>query len=67
MTADAIQSVVDRYNSRFDNMDEIAMPQVLAEPKFIQLLEKAIERGSAVTEAELRSAFPGEDWETVEA
>jgi hypothetical protein len=59
------RAVIDRYESEFGNLDEIAMPQVVADPKFTALLERALARGVAVSDEDLRTTWPDEDWEGV--
>lgn len=62
-----MQSIGDRYNQAFGNLDEILFPEVMAEPKFIALLVKAVKRGRALTVAEVQAVFPEASWEEVEA
>jgi len=65
MTAEAMQAVGDAYEAKFHNLGDIAMPQIIHDPRFMELLQRAIERGSPVTSSDLGAVFPEEDWEEV--
>jgi hypothetical protein len=63
MTATEILAIHARYEAAFGNLEEMARPGgLLADPKFIALLEAAMSRGTAVTEREVKVAFPAADW-----
>ncbi|MCX6923036.1 MAG: hypothetical protein NT154_07490 [Verrucomicrobia bacterium] len=55
MTAADRQAILDRYEAKFHNLDELAIPPVCDEPRFFELLQQALETGTALT------------WEAVEA
>jgi hypothetical protein len=60
------QGVMQRYDAAFGNLDEIALPQLLLDERFISLLEVALARNSAVTPKELEEEFPDAQWEGVQ-
>lgn len=53
-----MQSVGDAYQAKFGNLDELAVAEIMWGPRFIQLLQAAIDRNSPVTDQELVSVFP---------
>ena len=67
MTVEEHQSLQDRYEAKFGNLDEIAMPQLLLNSRFAALLESALNRGVAVTDHDMETTFPDEGWEVVKA
>ena len=66
MSFDEMQAIGDRYNAAFGNMDELAFPEIITEPQFLALLEKAVVRGQALTVAEVQEVFPDAAWEEVQ-
>ena len=58
MSPEEMQSVGDAYQAKFGNMDELSIAEILWNPRFIQLLQKAIDQNSPVTDQELVSVFP---------
>lgn len=58
MTTSEMQSVGDAYDALFGNLDELACPPYMWHPRFIELLQSAIARNSAVTKEELVAEFP---------
>jgi hypothetical protein len=65
MTGAKIAAAHERYAKAFGNMGAIAPPQLLTEAGLVRLMNMALERGSELTEDEVKKAFPGEDWEEV--
>jgi len=52
-----------RYQAAFGGIDEIVHPAIMFEPEFLQLLEKAVARGTPLTRTEVETVFPDVSWE----
>jgi hypothetical protein len=63
MSTVATRQVCDAYSERFDNLDEVAHPSLFYLPKFGELLQAAIDRGSPLTRAEVEAVFGDPGWE----
>ncbi|MGA3268064.1 MAG: hypothetical protein ABSE16_14710 [Verrucomicrobiota bacterium] len=45
------------YSARFDNLDELEDMSFFTRPEFSALLQKALDRGTPLTRAEVEAAF----------
>ena len=63
MSTVATTSIAEIYSTKFDNYAELAHPEIFFLPKFGELLQKAIDRNSPLTEAEVQAEFGDIDWE----
>ena len=51
------------YDAAFGNFAEIALLQFADDPRFAALLRQALQRGAALTQAEVTAVFPDAAWE----
>ena len=58
-----IKNIGREYDLMFDNLDEVAHLSFLFDPRFGELMQKAIARGSALTRAEVKQVFGDPGWE----
>jgi len=66
-TIDRAQSVADRYQNRFGNLNEIIHPAILTKVGFITLLARAVETGRALTRKDIEVVYPGvKGWEEIQ-
>jgi hypothetical protein len=65
MNATQAQQILDQYDARFGNLDEIAMPEIVTTDAFVQMLQTALHRDTPVTTAELQAKFPDAAFEEV--
>jgi hypothetical protein len=63
MTRKEISELYEAYGSRFGNLREIDNPELVLDPKFLELLKRALETGKPVTREELEREFPDIGWE----
>jgi len=56
-------AILKAYSEKFDNYAELAHPSIFFLPKFGDLLQKAIDRNSPLTDREVESQFGSLDWE----
>lgn len=63
MSAVATNAIAEVYSTRFNNLDEVSHPSIFFEPAFGALLQKAIDRNSPLTQAEVEAVFEGISWE----
>lgn len=57
------QRIANAYEQRFGNFGEIALPEFLFEKRFEDLLEQAIKKDKALSQAEVAAVFPDAAWE----
>ncbi|MCX6923497.1 MAG: hypothetical protein NT154_09860 [Verrucomicrobia bacterium] len=57
MTAPDMQAILDRYESKFDNLWDISIPPVGFDPRFFELLQQAIDTGVALTWEKIEAVF----------
>lgn len=57
MTAEEIKSIGTQYQARFGNIDEIAHPAILFDPKFGGLMAEALRTGTALTQEIIEREF----------
>jgi len=50
-------------DARFGNIEEIAIPPTMFDPRFERLLQTALDRGREITRDELDGIFPDIPWE----
>jgi hypothetical protein len=58
-----MQDLGQRYNARFGNLDEIGLPEILADKRFLALMEEALRSGQPVTRSSIDAAIPDVAWE----
>ena len=63
MSTVATTKIADAYEEKFGNFDRVAHPSVFYLPEFGELLQKAIDRNSPLTRAEVDQAFGTQSWE----
>jgi hypothetical protein len=63
MTNDEMQEIGSAYARRFGNLDELAMSEIMFEPAFINLLQKALASGKKLEQADVEAVFPEVSWE----
>ena len=51
------------YSSKFDNLDSVAHLSIAFDPKFAGLMQKAIDRNSPLSRAEVEEVFGDISWE----
>ncbi len=51
------------YAVRFDNLADLAHPAIAHDPKFGDLLQTALDRGTPLTRAEVEAIFGDPGWE----
>lgn len=62
MMTEQMQSVADSYDAKFGNLDDIAIPPTMYDPRFVAMLQDAIKRGRALKRVELDAVFPDIPW-----
>lgn len=62
MSTDAA-SVADVYAEKFDNFSEVAHPAIAFDPRFDGLMQRAVDRNSPLTQAEVEAEFGPQAWE----
>jgi hypothetical protein len=63
MSTVATTEVSKKYSEKFDNFAELAYPPIVFLPAFGDLLQKAIDRNSPLTDQEVQAAFGPLEWE----
>ena len=58
-----VLSVTEAYADRFSNLAEVSHPAICLSPGFGELLQKALDRGTPLTQAEVDIQFPDLNWE----
>ena len=56
-------AVTQAYEARFGNIDTIANSQALCDPRFYELLQKAIDTNTPLDCAAIDAAIPDLSWE----
>ncbi len=57
------QEILDRYESRFGNLDEISHPAFFTESKFLGMLNSAAKDGRRLTREDIEKVYPDAAWE----
>lgn len=60
---DQADEVFRRYEARFRNFEEISIPAIFQDPRFIALVESAITRGRPLSWQEVSAAIPDAPWD----
>lgn len=63
MSTVATSQLAETYAAQFTNLDEVAHPSFFHKPAFGALLQKAIDRQSPLTRAEVEEVFGDPGWE----
>jgi hypothetical protein len=63
MSAVATSKASEAYSEKFDNLAEVSLPAICFTPEFGALLQKAIDRGTPLTQAEVDQEFGPQSWE----
>jgi hypothetical protein len=58
-----LQSALQAYGEKFDNLDELAHPALLEEPRFPQFLLARVQSGVPATRHDLEAKFGELPWE----
>ena len=63
MSAVATTKVSEAYSEKFDNLAEVSVSPLCFTPEFGALLQKAIDRGTPLTQEEVDREFGAQSWE----
>lgn len=53
----------EAYSGLFDNFNDLAHPSIVFKPEFYDLLQRAVDRGTPLTVAEVEQVFGKLNWE----
>jgi hypothetical protein len=62
-TKQDIELIATEYEARFGDLDEIAHPAIMFDPKFQELMQRALADGKALTREDVDAAFPDLAWD----
>ncbi|MDB6027677.1 MAG: hypothetical protein JWM68_3900 [Verrucomicrobiales bacterium] len=63
MTINQMQQIANTYQSMFTNWDELVNHAVMMDPRFIALVQQAIEENQPLTRAKMEEVFGELGWE----
>ena len=58
-----LESALEAYGARFDNLDELMHPALMARPEFPLFLMRAVEAGKPATQEEAEKEFGAVAWD----